>query len=97
MTPHGPDTATFAQAIRSDNENPTHLPRDALAFMFEVSSVPRLTPHALGAQNVDQDYYTCWIGLKSHFDPRTLHPSIEQRDKENSNGERGNATTMSQP
>lgn len=69
MTPHGPDTATYEAAIREENETPAHLPRDTLAFMFETSAVPRLTPHALGAPNIDRDYYRCWLGLKSHFDP----------------------------
>ncbi len=70
MTAHGPDTTTFEQAIRPENEIPQHLPRDTLAFMFETSAVPRLTRHALGAPNVDRDYYRCWIGLKSHFNPK---------------------------
>ena len=74
MTPHGPDTSTFEQAVRPENETPKHLPRDTLAFMFETSAIPRLTPHALGAPNVDREYYECWLGLKSHFDP-------ENRDK----------------
>lgn len=69
MTPHGPDTSTFEQAVRPENETPKHLPRDTLAFMFETSAIPRLTPHALGAPNVDREYYECWLGLKSHFDP----------------------------
>ena len=74
MTPHGPDTGTFEQAVRPENENPQHLPRDTLAFMFETSAVPRLTPHALGAPNVDRDYYQCWLGLKSHFNPNQKEP-----------------------
>ena len=71
MTPHGPDTTTFEQAIRpEENERPQHLPRDTMAFMFETTAVPRLTPAALGAPNVDREYYACWSGLKSHFDRR---------------------------
>jgi len=69
MTPHGPDTETFEKAVRPENETPQHLPRDTLAFMFETSAVPRLTPHAIHAPNVDTGYYECWLGLKSHFDP----------------------------
>lgn len=67
MTPHGPDTSTFEKAIGIENESPRHLPKDTLAFMFETSLVPRLTPYALGAPNIDRDYYQCWIGLRSHF------------------------------
>jgi homogentisate 1,2-dioxygenase len=75
MTPHGPDTTTFENAVKpvEENETPKHLPRDTLAFMFETSAIPRLTPHALGAPNVDKGYYECWLGLKSHFD-------VENRD-----------------
>ena len=40
MTPHGPDTATFESAIAKDSSHPEHLPADALAFMFEVRSLP---------------------------------------------------------
>ena len=70
FTPHGPDTETFEAAVRpEDNETPQHLPRDSLAFMFETAAVPRLTRHALDAPNVDKEYYQCWLGLKSHFDP----------------------------
>lgn len=84
MTPHGPDTATFERAIQEDSEAPAQLPQDSLAFMFEVSAVPRLTPFALGAQNVDRDYYQCWIGLKSHFDPRNIGGSDAVHDSKSS-------------
>ena len=33
MTPHGPDTATFENAILSDSDQPAHLSSDTLAFM----------------------------------------------------------------
>jgi homogentisate 1,2-dioxygenase len=69
MTPHGPDAATFERAVGPDNEAPSHLPSDSLAFMFEFSMVPRLTTGALGAPSIDRNYYQCWEGLKSHFDP----------------------------
>ncbi|GBF88452.1 hypothetical protein Rsub_01165 [Raphidocelis subcapitata] len=77
MTPHGPDTATFESAIRPDAEQPAHLGRDTLAFMFETSQTPRVTPAALGATNIDRDYYKCWVGLKSHFD-RDWRPAGQQ-------------------
>ncbi|KIZ00241.1 homogentisate 1,2-dioxygenase [Monoraphidium neglectum] len=68
MTPHGPDTTTYEAAVSSEAEQPAHLGRDTLAFMFETSMTPRVTPAALGATNIDRDYYKCWVGLKSHFD-----------------------------
>ncbi|KAL4422217.1 hypothetical protein ABPG77_009692 [Micractinium sp. CCAP 211/92] len=69
MTPHGPDTKTFEGATAPEAEQIGHLPRDTLAFMFETYYTPRLTPHAVGAPNIDRNYYQCWLGLKSHFDP----------------------------
>lgn len=109
MTPHGPDTETFEKAVRPENETPQHLPRDTLAFMFETSAIPRLTPHALGASNIDRGYYECWLGLKSHFDPENRDrpkdfyfsqesppappPSFENGS---SNSESNNSTTSEQ-
>lgn len=69
MTPHGPDTATYEAAIQAEAEQPSHLPRDTLAFMFETYHTPRLTPQALGTSNIDRSYYQCWLGLQSHFHP----------------------------
>ena len=40
MTPHGPDAATFERAVANDGDAPEHLPRDTLAFMFEVRAAP---------------------------------------------------------
>lgn len=68
MTPHGPDTATYESAILPTAETPAHLGRKTLAFMFETSLTPRVTPAALGSPCIDRDYYKCWLGLKSHFD-----------------------------
>lgn len=68
MTPHGPDTATYESAIAAGAEQPAHLGRTTLAFMFETSLTPRVTPAALGSPCIDRDYYKCWLGLKSHFD-----------------------------
>jgi hypothetical protein len=57
MTPHGPDTTTYEAAVSSEAEQPAHLGRDTLAFMFETSMTPRVTPAALGATNIDR-----WAG-----------------------------------
>jgi homogentisate 1,2-dioxygenase len=35
----------------------------------QTNLVPRVTAHALAAPNIDREYYQCWLGLKSHFDP----------------------------
>ncbi|KAG2501039.1 hypothetical protein HYH03_000858 [Edaphochlamys debaryana] len=75
MTPHGPDTQTFERASGgSGADAPSHLGHETLAFMFETSAIPRVTPAALGCPNVDRDYYKCWVGLKSHFDPSRRDP-----------------------
>ncbi|KAK9820068.1 hypothetical protein WJX72_005739 [[Myrmecia] bisecta] len=76
MTPHGPDTQTFERAILPDSQQPSHLPGDTLAFMFETSYTPRVTPAALGSPHIDRNYYKCWMGLKSHFD-RNWTPNAE--------------------
>ena len=67
MTPHGPDTTTFENAV-STADQPQHLGRDTLAFMFETHLTPRVTPAAMSSPSIDRDYYKCWLGLKSHFD-----------------------------
>lgn len=54
MTPHGPDTTTYESAIAPEAEAPAHLGRDTLAFMFETTMTPRVTPAALGATNIDR-------------------------------------------
>lgn len=70
MTPHGPDTATFEKAVQEDSDGaPAHLPRDTMAFMFETADTPRITQGALASEHIDRNYYKCWIGLRSHFNP----------------------------
>lgn len=70
MTPHGPDAATFAAATQPCADSlPSHLGRNTLAFMFETHFTPRVTPAALGSTCIDRDYYKCWAGLQSHFEP----------------------------
>uniref|UniRef100_A0A0C9RS29 Homogentisate 1,2-dioxygenase n=1 Tax=Wollemia nobilis TaxID=56998 RepID=A0A0C9RS29_9CONI len=80
MTPHGPDTTTFEATIAGgDDAKPTKI-KDAMAFMFESSLIPRITPWALSSPHVDHDYYKCWIGLKSHFSNENV---VENRQLEN--------------
>ena len=59
MTPHGPDAATFERAVLPGSEEPCRLGREALAFMFETSATPVVTPGALGSPHIDRDYYRC--------------------------------------
>jgi len=81
MTPHGPDTTTYEAAISEAAEQPSHLGRNTLAFMFETSLTPRVTPAALGSPCIDRDYYKCWVGLKSHFD-RDWYSKQQEKEKE---------------
>ncbi|KAG9159501.1 hypothetical protein Leryth_022752 [Lithospermum erythrorhizon] len=67
MTPHGPDTKTFETTISLGNEVGPRRMGDTLAFMFESSLITRACPWALDSPLMDQNYYQCWIGLKSHF------------------------------
>ena len=65
MTAHGPDTATFDKASNIELK-PAKLPDDTLAFMFESTYLFHVTDFALSG-NIDDDYWKCWEGLKSHF------------------------------
>ncbi|KAK8955015.1 Homogentisate 1,2-dioxygenase [Platanthera zijinensis] len=69
MTPHGPDSKTYEKAIDRGEKSGPYRIKEALAFMFESSLLPRICPWALESPSRDPDYYQCWIGLKSHFSP----------------------------
>ncbi|KAK9857622.1 hypothetical protein WJX84_011130 [Apatococcus fuscideae] len=64
MSPHGVDVATFEAATAGDDE-PQEVGGNALAFMFETDLVPRVTPHAMQAVNLDKSYQRCWQGFKA--------------------------------
>ncbi len=63
MSPHGVDVATFEAATAGDDK-PQEVGGNALAFMFETDLVPRVTPHAMRAVNLDKSYQRCWQGFK---------------------------------
>ncbi|KAI8559383.1 hypothetical protein RHMOL_Rhmol04G0169300 [Rhododendron molle] len=67
MTPHDPDTKTYEATIASGNEAGPQRIADTMAFMFESCLILRVCPWALKSPLMDDDYYQCWIGLKSHF------------------------------
>jgi homogentisate 1,2-dioxygenase len=82
-TPHGPDKATFDAATarkkhgggsgEDDEEEDEVAPPaadGALAFMFEMHLIPRVSAAAAASPNVDREYYRCWEGLESNFDRR---------------------------
>ena len=70
MSGHGPDAETFEKASAADTSQP-HRIEDTMAFMFETPGVIRPTPYAAQSASLQQDYYTCWQGLKKHFNPNT--------------------------
>jgi homogentisate 1,2-dioxygenase len=67
MSGHGPDADTFAKASSADTSVP-HYVRDTMAFMFETRLPIRPTRFALDTELLQRDYWTCWQGLRKHFD-----------------------------
>ena len=68
MTGHGPDAETFEKASNADTTKP-HYITDTMAFMFETRTMIRPTPQALQLNELQQNYFECWEGIKKHFDP----------------------------
>lgn len=68
MSGHGPDAETFERATAGDTSAPHHI-TDTMAFMFETPGVIRPTRYAAESALLQHDYYTCWQGLKKHFNP----------------------------
>ncbi|TBR40450.1 MULTISPECIES: homogentisate 1,2-dioxygenase [Dyella] len=66
MSGHGPDEASFEKATQADLSKPDHL-TGTMAFMFETRKVIRPTLQALGAPQLQGDYYQCWQGIQKHF------------------------------
>jgi homogentisate 1,2-dioxygenase len=67
MSPHGPEQAAFAKAIK-DKLEPSYL-ADTLAFMFESSWVYQPTRYALESAALQADYWTVWRGIEPTFKP----------------------------
>jgi homogentisate 1,2-dioxygenase len=68
MSAHGPDAATYAQAIVADLA--PHRLADTLAFMFESRAVLHPTRWALDAPHRQRDYDACWSGFSPAEPPR---------------------------
>lgn len=68
MSGHGPDADTFEKASNADTRQP-HKVDDTMAFMFETRTVIHPTRFALEQAPLQTDYYTCWQGLRKHFNP----------------------------
>lgn len=67
MIPHGPDTDCYGKASKVDLK-PNRVADGTMAFMFESSLSLSVSPWAQQQSLIDQDYYKCWQGLKSHFE-----------------------------
>jgi homogentisate 1,2-dioxygenase len=65
---HGPDEATHTRASEVPLE--PHKIDGTLAFMFETRYQLAPTRHAMSSPQLQSDYWTCWQGLKKHFDGR---------------------------
>ncbi len=61
MSAHGPDRASYAQAVEEKLE-PRYLD-GTLAFMFEGRYVFEPTAHALASPSLDRDYDLAWSGF----------------------------------
>ncbi|XP_071954804.1 homogentisate 1,2-dioxygenase-like [Antedon mediterranea] len=69
MTPHGPDSECFEKASNA-NLKAERIADGTMAFMFESSFSLALTEWGnKTCLRVDEEYYKCWQGLKSHFNP----------------------------
>ncbi len=69
MSAHGPDAATFQQALAADTTQPHHV-TETMAFMFESRFVLKPTRSALqGTPALQDDYMQCWLELTKRFDP----------------------------
>jgi homogentisate 1,2-dioxygenase len=70
MSGHGPDAASFEQALRADTRVPQQIV-GSMAFMFETRCVIRPTRYALDSPQRDRSYPQCWRELSRRFDPRS--------------------------
>ena len=68
MSGHGPDAATFEAASNADLSKPDVV-RDTMAFLFETRWALHPTRRALESAQLQRDYFECWQGLGTHFDP----------------------------
>ncbi|MGH8372154.1 MAG: homogentisate 1,2-dioxygenase [Gammaproteobacteria bacterium] len=69
MSGHGPDAASYEKAVTVDTSAPQHV-TDTMAFMFETRAVIHPARQAMGANELQAEYYECWQGIKKHFDPK---------------------------
>ncbi|ELK18074.1 Homogentisate 1,2-dioxygenase [Pteropus alecto] len=75
MTPHGPDADCFEKASKAKLA-PERTADGTMAFMFESSLSMAVTKWGLKTSNcLDENYYKCWMPLKSHFTSNSRNPA----------------------
>ena len=65
MTPHGPEAGVFDKATKAVLQPRRY--KDTMAFMFESRFVFAPTRFAMESDTRQDDYISCWSGLKKHF------------------------------
>ena len=79
MSPHGPDTEAFEDAMAMKLEPQFY--DKGLAFMFETCYPLKLSRFArLGLLRQD-NYQTCWDGLACNYDPDWLEKQEREGEK----------------
>jgi len=68
-----------ATIARGNDIGPSKI-TDTMAFMFESCLIPRISQWALESPFLDQDYYQCWIGLRSHFTVKTRACGMDSKE-----------------
>lgn len=66
MTPHGPDSSTYAKAVTDDCLTPSAFD-GGLAFMFETCMPLQVSPLAMDKTWRDMNYNQCWQNLTDNF------------------------------
>jgi homogentisate 1,2-dioxygenase len=66
MSSHGPDAVTTERAMEASLA--PHKIDGTLAFMFETAGTLRPTARALAASTLQDDYDSCWNGMKKFFE-----------------------------
>jgi homogentisate 1,2-dioxygenase len=74
MSGHGPDAATYEQALRADTSRPVHIAA-TMAFMFETRTVIRPTRFALEVRQLQKGYSRVWRDLPKKFSPDWVAPA----------------------
>ena len=81
MTPHGPDTSSYENAVADPCEAPIKF-TGGLAFMFETSMILELSKFGRDSDHRDYSYAKCWSGLEDTFNGWKLVANRENKEEE---------------